>query len=241
MRKKKQHHEEHPDETWLLPYSDMLTLLLALFIVMFALGKVDQQKFQAISEAFNGIMGGRHILQQEGSNQVPSETSDSSELSNTQKEENTMNQIKSMLESEISKEGYTDKVKVGLSGEGLDITIQDVVLFNSGEAEILPNVNQLLVKISGMVKGLDNRIRFVGHTDNVPISTAKYRSNMDLSAMRAINVREFMVKSGGLNPVNARAEAAGEYEPKATNGTEEGRAQNRRVEIFIVRNYPTSN
>ena len=242
MRKKKQHHEEHADEAWLLPYSDMLTLLLALFIVMFAMAQVDEEKFQEVSKQFNIIFaGGTGVMENSGSHAVSIEEINQTGiegLTNTQIEENTMSEIKSKLEAEIEKEGYADKVNVGLSDEGLDISIQDVVLFNSGNAEVLDGVSKLLVHISNMLTNLNNQIKIVGYTDNVPIKNGQYRDNLDLSSMRALNVRRFMVDTGKLKPENLSIQAYGEYRPKASNDTEEGRAQNRRVEISIVRQYP---
>lgn len=243
MRKKKKHHEEHADESWLLPYSDVLTLLLALFIVMFAMGQTDKAKLKTMSEQFNVIFaGGKGILESDGSNIVPedSNTGGSEGITNTQIEENTMNEIKSTLEAEIAREGYSDRVKVGLSSEGLEITIQDAVLFNSGDAEVLKGVTPLLVQISNMITGLDNEIKIVGHTDNVPIKNDKFRSNWDLSAIRAVNVMNFMVGTGKIHQEKVSIQAYGEYMPKASNATEVGRAQNRRVEIFIVRKYPAA-
>lgn len=242
MRKKKQHHEEHVDEAWLLPYSDMLTLLLALFIVMFAMGQTDSAKFQAMSKSFNVIFaGGSGVMQQDGSSMVPMDGEGGeakSEVYNTKTEEDKMAEIKKMLEQEIGKEGYSDKVKVNLTSEGLEIIIQDAVLFKSGEGEIVNDVSPLLSKLSTMLHDLDNKVKIVGHTDNVPISNAKFRSNWDLSAMRAINVMNYMVASTGITAERASIEAHGEYMPKYDNTTEDGRAKNRRVEIIVIRKYP---
>ena len=143
-----------------------------------------------------------------------------------------------LAELEIGKEGYSDKVKVNLTNEGLEITIQDAVLFRSGEAEILNDVSPLLSKISDMLHDLDNKVKIVGHTDNVPISNARFRSNDDLSAIRAINVKNYMVTSTGITADRAFVEAHGEYMPKYDNNTEEGRTKNRRVEIIVIRKYP---
>jgi chemotaxis protein MotB len=244
MKKKKEHHEEHVDETWLIPYADMLTLLLALFIVMFAMSKVDQQKLQRLSAEFSVIFSGGSSVMAEGGTSstavVQSEAANAgtaTEKSNKEKEEDAMNEVKKNLESEIQSKGYADKVKIELNKEGLEISIQDAVLFNSGDAQVLKTVNPLLVEISKMIKGLDNEIKVVGHTDNVPITTSKFRSNWDLSAMRAINVMNFMVGSGGLSSDKISIQAYGEYRPKYSNDTAEGRAKNRRVEIFIIRKY----
>lgn len=240
MKKKKQHHEEHVDETWLIPYADMLTLLLALFIVMFAMGQTDKEKLKKISQQFNVIFSGSPgVLQSDGNSVISMEEAGGEEGTGTAAgEQDKMTEIKKMIEQEIGKEGYSDMVKVELNGEGLEIAIQDVVLFNSGDADVLKNVSPLLLKISNMLQSLDNEIRIVGHTDNIPISNGKFRSNWDLSATRAINVMSFMVDSGGISADKVSIQAYGEYMPKFANDTEDGRAKNRRVEIFVVRKFP---
>jgi len=241
MKGKKQHHEEHVDETWLLPYSDMLTLLLALFIVMFAMSKVDNQKMKQISQQFNVIFsGGTGVLKDSGvnnSNVVAVGDSSAANETNGLVEQDKMAVIKNTLEQEIKSEGYADKVKVDLTGEGLSISIQDTVIFNSGEADVLNNFDTVLIQISNMIKNLDNEIRISGHTDNVPIKNNKFRSNWDLSYMRASNVMNFMVDKGHISPDKFSIQAYGEYRPKYDNSTEAGRAKNRSVDILIVRKY----
>lgn len=245
MSRKKAHHEEHADETWLLPYSDLLTLLLALFIVMFAMSKIDNEKFENAREQFNVIFsGGSGMMEKDGTSIIPLhnvgvlESESGSTVSNTAMEEDKMTEIKEKIEEEIKASGYSDRVKVVLNNEGLEITIQDAVLFNSGDAEVLSSVYPMLLHISKILNALDNNIKIVGHTDDVPISTRKFRSNWDLSAIRAINVMTFLVEQGGLNPERFSIQGYGQYLPKYENSTETGRAKNRRVEIFLIRKYP---
>lgn len=248
---KKKHEEEHVDEAWLLPYSDMLTLLLALFIVMFAMGETDKAKFETMSKEFNVIFsGGSGAMDSSGNSIMPmneSGESQSSENSGTnidgnsdsKMEQDKMVEIKQNLEEEINKQGYSDKIKVDINEEGLYISIQELALFDSGRADILNDMSPLLLKISEFIKGLSNNIRIAGYTDDVPISNSNFRSNWDLSAIRAINVMNFMVNYGGISEEKLSIQAYGQYKPISSNDTEEGKAKNRRVEIILVRNYPT--
>lgn len=238
MSKKNVHHEEHPDETWLIPYADMLTLLLALFIVMFAMSKVDSEKFERMSQDFNVIFSGGSGTLENGVIITPHNEPGEPIISESSIESNKMNEIKSVLEKEAEEAGYSDKVIVMLNREGLEVSIQDILLFKSGEAKVVDEVTPLLLKIAEMLKQLDNEITIAGHTDNQPISSGKFRSNWDLSAMRAINVMNFMVENGGMSPEKFNIQAFGEYKPKYDNETREGRARNRRVEIIIDRKYP---
>lgn len=235
MRRKKKHHDEHMDETWLIPYADMLTLLLALFIVMFATSNVDNQKLQRMGKEFQVIFsGGTGLLDKGGDSNM---TLDAQEATGGVIEEAKMNEMKKILEEEIQKGGYADKVKVAVNNEGLEIAMQDMVLFNSGKAEVIDGVYPLLMQISSLLGNLDNSIKVVGYTDNVPIKNSEFRSNWDLSAIRAINVMNFMVDKGRLSSDNISIQAYGEKNPEFDNSTAEGRAKNRRVEIVIVRKY----
>lgn len=237
-KRKKEHHEEHVDETWLIPYADMLTLLLALFIVMFAMSKVDAAKFAKVSESLNSaFMGGTSIMEA-GDKGEPSILP---EISSGEIEQETMNAIKAEIEKEINKGGLADKVEVNVNDAGLEIDIKDVILFDSGKADVKNNISPIISHISEWIKGLDNSIKVVGHTDNIPIHNEEFRSNWDLSAMRAINMMQYLTAYAGIPENRMSIEAYGEQKPKYDNTTPEGRAGNRRVEIIIVRKYPYDN
>ncbi|UWG95452.1 flagellar motor protein MotB [Dehalobacter sp. DCM] len=237
MAKKKKHDEEHMDETWLLPYSDLLTLMLALFIAMFAISQVDKAKAQALAEAFQGIFNGQaSLMESEGSSVI--EQGDPAPTDVKVIEQDMMQELKEKLEKEISQSGYQDKVKVHLDKEGLEIVIQDVMLFNSGDAQVLDNVSRLLLEIAKLLNTTDNYIKIVGHTDDRPIHNSQFRSNWDLSVIRAINVMNYLVVQGQVKPERFTVQGYGQYSPAADNLTEEGRAKNRRVEIFLIRKYP---
>ncbi len=242
MSKRNKHHEEHIDETWLIPYSDMLTLLLALFIVMFSMSQIDKEKYEQVKEQFNLIFaGGSNIMENDGNSILPLQpvaTQASNGKSDEKKEDDKMKEIKELLEKTVSKEGYSNKIAFVLDEEGLDISIQDSVLFESGDANIMQNVSPVLTSIAKSLSDIDNNIRVLGHTDNIPIKNDKYRSNWDLSAMRAINVMQFLVDSGNLQQNRFTVQGNGEFSPKYDNSTAEGRAKNRRVEIIVVRKYP---
>lgn len=280
MAKKKVHAEEHTDETWLIPYADMLTLLLALFIVMFAMSQINQAKYEEVKEQFGiifkggtGVLGSGNtaVVHIAGSKDTsdgsftpgsagtdsspassdPSSAPESSLVSSNivsitigagvydyTSEEVKMNEIKERLEKEITESGYKGKIAVTLNPAGLEICLQEIVLFQPGDADVEATVYPILKEISKMFKELDNNIKIEGHTDNVPIHNSKYRSNWDLSVMRAINVMNYIIGCEDLNPAKFFIQGYGEYAPKTDNTTDEGRAQNRRVEISVLRKYP---
>ncbi|RCX07305.1 chemotaxis protein MotB [Anaerobacterium chartisolvens] len=236
--KKKIHHEEHVDETWLIPYADMLTLLLALFIVMFAMGQTNKEKLHQISDQFNIIFsGGSGFFEKDGQSLVP-HLNHGGSLSPQLVEADKMNEIKSMLDKEIEQEGHSDKISLVLNDEGLEISIQDTVLFEPGDATILDKASPMLNFVAKVLSTIDNKVRITGHTDNIPIKNRQFRSNWDLSAIRAINAMEFLIDTGGIEPNRFLIQGNGEYSPKFDNSTESGRAKNRRIEVSIIRKYP---
>lgn len=126
----------------------------------------------------------------------------------------------------------------------LTLNILDRILFDSGQAVIKPGGQEVLRKIAAVLDQFPNRqIQVMGHTDNVPIHTAQFPSNWELSSARALAAVRFLVEEAGVNPARLAAVAHGEFQPVADNATTEGRAQNRRIAVVVlpeVFNQPTS-
>lgn len=241
MSNKKGRHEEHVDETWLIPYADILTLLLALFIVMFASSQVNKDKFNEMKTQFNNIFsGGSGIFEGTLNNPAAPDGINTSDTSPTAAESEMINDIKKLLDDHINKAGFSEQINTKVYKEGLEISIQDAVLFDSGNANIRADVTQILSTIAKILTDIDNDIRVVGHTDNVPIKNSEFESNWELSVRRSINVMNYLIRSGSLNPERFVVQGYGEYKPKFSNSTEAGRAKNRRVEVVILRNHPVS-
>ena len=147
--------------------------------------------------------------------------------------QSTHDAIVSNLKNEIQNK----EVTIGKLEEKLSITFVDRILFASGKAIITPEGKRVLTKVGNVLKNIEARqIRVVGHTDNKPIVPEyrhKYPSNWELSAARAAAVVHYFQESIGLDPGDMEAVGRSFYEPIASNFTEEGRAQNRRVNIII--------
>ena len=127
------------------------------------------------------------------------------------------------------------QLATSLTIEGLSLTIRDNVLFNSGSADVRPEDLNIAKEISRLLEmDVPRSIIISGHTDNVPIKNANFESNWELSVMRAINFMKILLENPQLNPELFSAKGHGEFQPIASNDTEEGRAQNRRVEILIL-------
>ncbi|OWA32964.1 flagellar motor protein MotB [Saccharibacillus sp. O16] len=267
---KPEHHEEHADESWLLPYSDLMTLLLALFIVLYAMSSANVSKFEAMAEAFDSVFhGGKSVLDhtsttdaskkqdgtktesqeqqkqqqslQQMAEQAQAKKNDSANETLAklkQKEQEDLTKLQKQLDSYIAKNGLNSQLDTNLNQSQLLITISDKALFASGDAVVKPSSRTLAASIANILKNFPGyNIQVIGHTDNVPILNSQFKSNWDLSSSRANNFMQVLLKNPSLDPVRFTSIAAGEYHPVASNATETGRAQNRRVEVSIIRNY----
>ncbi|MEK3881034.1 flagellar motor protein MotB [Paenibacillus sp. FSL M7-0420] len=257
MSKKTRHeeHEEHADESWLLPYSDLMTLLVALFLVMYAMSATDAVKFQQMAEAFNSALsGGGGVLEyrsdsptssqldqgkQDKMNSVIAKNTGTSDLSKLRaKEQEDLEKLKKQFDQYIKNNGMTDLLSTKLNQSQLMITISDNALFASGQAIVKDESRQLAKSISNMLQQFpDYEVLVQGHTDNVPISNSTYSSNWDLSVDRALEFMKILLLNPNLDPTKFSPTGSGEYHPIATNATAAGRAKNRRVEVSILRKY----
>ncbi len=255
---KKHNHEEHIDESWLIPYADLLTLLLALFIVLFATSKVDAHKFEQLVKSFNiALNGGVGVMQNpsavkfdptqevstvtnkkdgEQEQEEKGKTEEQKRLEAAlEKETKDLQKMKAQLDGYIQNNKLQDKLQTRLTEQGLLITILDNALFDSGSATLRPGARALAAEISKLLVPQPKLVTVTGHTDNRPINTAEFPSNWDLSTKRATNFLKIILENKALSPAKFSATGKGEFHPVATNDTPDGRAKNRRVEVAILR------
>lgn len=264
MSKKHRHeqHEEHADETWLIPYADLLTLLLALFIVLFASAQVDQKKFDQLAQSLNAAFQGSQAIfdsvrtvpqvsqgqpKPQGKDEQIAKTMDLSKIQEVNIRPNAsyvqetlqLIEVKKILDDYIEKNDLTGQLETSLSEDGLMVRIKDTALFQSGRADILPDSRRFAGELAKMLAPLPQRIFVSGHTDNMPINTYEFPTNWDLSTRRALNFMKFLLtQEPAIRPERFSVTGFGEYQPVDTNNTDAGRAKNRRVEILIMRNHP---
>lgn len=241
------------DESWLIPYADLLTLLLALFIILFASSQTDSKKYNSIMRSLNQAFSGG-VGAFESSNLIPISTEPNmeakkydqptsaqpqetySEQQQLQKEQKDLEQLKEKLDEYINANSLSAQLDTKLTEDLLMITIRDNALFASGSANVKPEAKLLAVAISDMLAQYPNyRIEVAGHTDNVPIGTAAFETNWDLSSKRALNFMKILLENAQVGPERFRSIGYGEYHPIDTNDTTEGKAKNRRVEVSILR------
>lgn len=244
-KKKHKHHDEHVDESWLVPYADLLTLLLALFIVLFAMSSVDAQKFQQIARSLNAAFtGGTGVLeypsptpeaQMEQLNVEKEQSEENLEEAQKRMEQQNLQKIQKKINTYIKDNNLETKLQTTLTGEGLMITILNDIFFDSGSADIRSKDVQLARGISELlVMNPPRNIIVSGHTDNVPINNSDFDSNWHLSVMRAVNFMKILIENDKLDAKAFSAKGFGEYKPVASNDTKEGRQKNRRVEVLVL-------
>jgi len=238
---KKKKHDEHIDESWLVPYADILTLLLAVFIILFASSSIDQDKLQRMSAVFNQVFdGGTSFLEQPSPVETPNAESDKTPQQIQQnsaylKDQQELAEIKDSVENFIAVHEMEGQFATEMTDEGLLVTIRDSILFDSGKATIKPEYKPIAKELADvLVSDPARNIVITGHTDNVPAGPA-FSSNFELSGMRAINfLNILLISNSKLDPTNFSFKGYGENRAIAPNDTAEGRAKNRRVEVLIL-------
>jgi chemotaxis protein MotB len=235
MARRKRGHAEGPrdnDERWLLTYSDLITLLFVLFVVMYAISTTDVRKLtvlaQSLSAAFNAdVMQGQQAISIDNG-QDTSVQQDTS-AAGTSPVQSDLRAIKAALEDYAIGQGLGGEVEVGIAPQGIVIRLNDALLFSSGRASL---------QVVTIIKPLTNPIRIEGNTDDSPPDGILFASNWDLSTARALAVLKAMV-SMQMDPARLSALGNAQYNPIKANTDDASRAKNRRVDIVII--YPADN
>lgn len=239
MLKRREKRDDDMNETWLIPYADILTLLLALFIVLFAASEIDAKKYKQLSESFHhAFQGGSGVLQHDSATESFEHTSPIPKLGEAspspEQDHAELERLQEDIEGYIDEKGLSAKLKTELTSQYLRLTITEDVLFQSGSADVSGEARTIALDIADLlVSDPPKEIRIEGHTDNQPIQNADFPSNWELSSSRAINFMKILLENETLDPKKFSAIGYGEYQPVSSNQTAAGRSQNRRVEVLI--------
>jgi chemotaxis protein MotB len=239
-RKKEEEHENL--ERWLISYSDFITLLFALFVVLFAITNIDLKKLRQVSKS---IQFGFATTGTGGTGQAPTIKGPPGEALVTGKyKEEYINYEELAKARESLKEGLYPYLKMGGTGadvldfklddRGLIIRLSANYFFNDSDASLHPAIMPVLDKIAESLKKLNYAIRVEGHTDSIPVQSPVYQTNWELSSMRATNVVRYFIDKKGFSPKNVSASGYAAYQPIDTNASESGRAKNRRIDIVVL-------
>lgn len=251
LKKEPEKHANH--ERWLVSYADFITLLFAVFVVLYAMGQSDKKKVEEVMQSIQASFGMANagapapkinVISSRSINVMPTIKPEISiapsgarsgrGISKGRAEEKDFRQIKASIEAYLVKQGAQNKVALTITRRGLIISLKEAGFFDSGQAAIKPEAYELINSIGETVSQYNNPLRFEGHTDNVPISTAQFPSNWELSTARAVNGLKHMIKNFDVDPDKISAAGYGEFRPLADNATSDGRAKNRRVDLVML-------
>ena len=235
MAKKHKHPEHVNHERWLISYADFITLLFAFFVVMFAVSQVDSKKMGRFTESFAKAVGievfpqsGKSLLPSGGEKVAVQEKGDGNELL-----ADDLADLKATLMRKSKETPGLSGLQILARRNELVLRLADSVVFDTGDDRVKDPGRQVLKMVTDELRGRRVTVRVEGHTDNVPIATARFRSNWELSTARATSVIAELAKVEALPPASLSAAGYGEFHPVAPNETGDGRAQNRRVDLVV--------
>ncbi len=244
-RKKKHEHVNH--ERWLVSYADFITLLFAFFVVLFASSQSDKKKQAQVAAAMQTAFTPMGGFEQHATTPPLDPAAAASvvtkpamlampfpQAAQMKKEEEMKERLGKVVKAQEAKAKLpTGSVTTQITEQGLVISLHEAGFFPSGSAEIRRESLATLVALAATLP--DAPLRVEGHTDNVPIHTQQFASNWELSTARASMIARMLLEHGVMRPSNVSAAGYAEFHPAASNATAEGRTQNRRVDIILLR------
>jgi chemotaxis protein MotB len=261
-RRREEEHEEHENhERWLVTYADMITLLMVLFIVLYAIGQTDLKKFEQLRRSLNNSFGGGKASVVAGSNGMlegagPKPVAASEEIVGTEAElaqvaleekrakakekadeDGQLEAAKEQIEARLRAIGLGDAVHFRREGRGLVVTVaSDRVLFESGSATLSPEGRVVLDGLVGPLAALPNAVAVEGHTDDRPVR-GTFGSNWELSTARATSVLRYLLEVHRFPGDRLSAAGYADEKPVVPNDSDAHRAENRRVELVVMSTF----
>lgn len=256
MKKKPKEHVNH--ERWLVSYADFITLLFAFFVVLYSSSQVDKRKAGRLAMAIQVAFQELGVFQTSDT-KVPLKDDEAMPFEKVQIVENVekqtdlkriVNPMKGVLSSAGEPQSLQEaqeaiqkaldpeikrrEVSMSLRREGLVVSLKEIGFFDSGSATIRPAALDAISRLAAVLKQRPENLRIEGHTDNIPIHTARFASNWELSTTRATELIQLLILKFGIPPSHLSAAGYGEFHPVASNDSADGRAQNRRLDVVIL-------
>ena len=261
MAKRKEDAPPAGSPAWMATFSDLMNLLLCFFVMLFAMSSIDEDKQEAIVASFNQMFSvfdagasaiGDGQLISNGVSQlneldefinstgklaegevVDDDVAEAKEqLEEAQMEESE--ELAEKIQEAVDEKDMGKEIDIEITSQYVQLTLKGAILFDSGSTLLKEEAKPVLDQVGLILERYANgTIEIEGHTDNVPMSGAKYSNNNELSSGRALSVFDYLLSVTNLDPANVKHSGRGEYVPVADNATAEGRTRNRRVEIKI--------
>ncbi len=226
-------------ERWLVSYADFVTLLLAFFVTMYSITRLDAEKLAqaqlSINRALHApvFLGGFPLEAGVGDTPMAGRTGDLPGAALQTGPPPQLEELARTIQASMSQNNLSNEISLQITGRGLVIHLPELLFFHSAEATFRPEGRPLLDKLAGILANIPNHVVIEGHSDNRPIHTAQFPSNWELSTHRAASLVRFFIEAHHLNPGRFTAAGYGEHAPIAANDTETGRRLNRRVDVII--------
>jgi chemotaxis protein MotB len=229
VKRGKKEGEHENQERWLLTYADLITLLLGLFVILYAMSKIDAGRYAELVQALGGVFGGAQQGTMAGNHGIIEPP-----IQIVGERQRIEQEIKHQMKENLSK----GLMSVEQNERGITVHMMEELLFPSGSAELKQSSLAALDTLASILTTLRNDVRVEGHTDNVPIHTQLYPSNWHLSVSRAMNTAYYLMGDKRLDPERLSVTGYSEYRPLSPNTSDENRSRNRRVDIVIVTDVP---
>lgn len=255
MKHRRQKKPETGAPKWMVTYSDMVTLILVFFILLFSMSQIDAVKFEAVSESFKNRMifdffpsavpmdnptestshqeSGKNSNEFETPTDLRDNTDKDKDKENIEKDD-SLNVLMEDVEKYLNEQELNNVISASRTERGVVLVLQESILFHSGEADILDTAKPFLSKIGGLLSINPNNVKVEGHTDSKPMSSFRYPSNWELSGARASSVVRFLINEYQFDMSRFSIVGYGETQPIEPNTSSENMKKNRRVEIVIL-------
>ncbi|HVU45234.1 MAG TPA: flagellar motor protein MotB [Terracidiphilus sp.] len=244
---KPRRHKSPSHERWLVSYADFITLMFAFFVVLYASATADQKKQAQMAESIDAAFRSLGIFPSParkaadnagpaGSDKpvVPMNIVMGEDVLAPAQVKQDLDRIKGKLTQTLSNEVASHTVSIQMGHDGLVISLREAGFFSSGSAMPKPDTLPTLRKIAASLAHTPYDLRIEGHTDDIPIHTAEFRSNWELSTARATDIARLLIDKGLIPPERISAAGYAQYHPMAGNDTAAGRAENRRVDLVVL-------
>ena len=244
FKRRSSDHAHH--DRWLVSYADFITLLFAFFVVLYASSRTDQRKqtqvAHSIQAAFQALGLFPAYAPRDASPAGPTHSEPAApvnvvlgdDLSASPQVQQDLAHLQGQLAAMLAPQIHSQAVALRLGRDGLVISLRETGFYDSGSALPHPSSQGTLDRLAMRLRATPYDLRIEGHTDNVPIHTAQFASNWELSTARATELAKIFITQYGLAPGRLSAAGFAEYHPVASNDTPDGRSQNRRVDIIVL-------
>ena len=224
-RRQKQTESSGGSPAWMTTFSDLMSLLLTFFILLFSMSTISPDKFNNVATSFQSVLTGSTSTSIINDDQSMAEFTEE-----MMKNRGLYNKVSEYLEHG----DLGNNVSVSMNAKGVFVEMKDAILFEPGSASLKPEGIDVLKQLEGLINDFNNELVIEGYTDDVPMSSPRFPTNWELSTARAVSVVRYLTEVENVDPERLSAVGYGEYRPIVPNDSVENRTSNRRVNILII-------